>query len=155
MQVIDGPVHPYMDAAPGCWELYCSLEDWKASLAPRDAPTIVQWLVDGYASQHPTNLDRRNRQSVAVHLMSLCASFERGESGVRLRRSLGSWTHREYEALIPHPASYPVTVRDVVRADLDDRPRVVGELARGTWASWVDHHDQVRAWLDAASSAEP
>ena len=59
-----GPVHAYMHAAPGCWALYCGLEDWKASLtAGHDAPTLIQHLVDSYAVQHAANPDRRNRQS--------------------------------------------------------------------------------------------
>ena len=59
--------------------LYCGLEDWKASLtADHDAPTLIQHLVDSYAVQHAANPDQRNRQSAAVHLMSLCASLEQG-----------------------------------------------------------------------------
>ena len=73
-----GPVHAYMHASPGCWMLYCGLEDWKASLtADHDAPTLIQHLVDSYAVQHAANPDRRNRQSVAVHLMSLCDPWNR------------------------------------------------------------------------------
>ncbi|HXL88693.1 MAG TPA: DUF5946 family protein [Streptosporangiaceae bacterium] len=42
------------------------------------APTLIQHLVDSYAVQHAANPDQRNRQSAAVHLMSLCASLEQG-----------------------------------------------------------------------------
>jgi Family of unknown function (DUF5946) len=81
---VTGPVHAYMHASPGCWMVYCGLEDWKASLtADDDAPTLIQHLVDSYAVQHAANPDRRNRQSVAVHLMSLCASLEQGIPGTR------------------------------------------------------------------------
>jgi hypothetical protein len=94
---VTGPVHAYMHASPGCWMLYCGLEDWKASLAAdHDAPTLIQHLVDSYAVQHAANPDRRNRQSVAVHLMSLCASLEQGIPGTRLRQMIGTWTHRDY-----------------------------------------------------------
>lgn len=152
VRVGNGPVHQYLDAVPGCWELYCSLEGWKALLAEPDTATTVQWLVDGYAAQHPTNQERRNRQSVAVHLMSLCASFERGEPGARLRRAIGSWTHREYEALLPCPNAYPLTVCDVVRAEQGDRPDVVRAFAYGTWLAWAEHHERVRSWLNAITT---
>ena len=77
---VDGPTHDYMLAAPGCWALYCSLEDWKSHLAMPGAVAVVQDLVDAYAAQHPAHADRRNRQSVAIHLMSLCLALERGGS---------------------------------------------------------------------------
>jgi Family of unknown function (DUF5946) len=99
-----GPVHAYMHASPGCWALYCGLEDWKTSLAAgHDAPTLIQHLVDSYAVQHAANPDRRNRQSVAVHLMSLCTSLEQGIPGARLRHMIGTWTGREHPCSCPGP----------------------------------------------------
>lgn len=63
-----GPIHAYMTAAPGCWARYCLLEDWKASLSGEEAIGVVCDLVDCFAVQHATNPERRNRQSVGVHL---------------------------------------------------------------------------------------
>jgi hypothetical protein len=146
------PVHAYMHASPGCWALYCGLEDWKASLAAgHDAPTLIQHLVDSYAVQHAANPDRRNRQSVAVHLMSLCASLEQGIPGTRLRRMIGTWTHREYPLLVPRPDAYQLTVRDLADAAGQDRPGLVSDMARAAWAAWAAHHDQTRAWLATAT----
>ena len=148
---VSGPVHAYMHAAPGCWALYCGLEDWKASLAAdHDAPTLIQHLVDSYAVQHAANPDRRNRQSVAVHLMSLCASLEQGIPGARLRHMIGTWTGREYPLLVPRPDAYRLTVRDL--ADAQDRPGLVADMARAAWTAWSAHHDQIRAWLAAATA---
>jgi Family of unknown function (DUF5946) len=149
---IAGPVHAYMHAAPGCWALYCGLEDWRASLtAGHDAPTLIQYLVDSYAVQHAANPDRRNRQSVAVHLMSLCASLEQGIPGTRLRHMIGTWTGREYPLLVPRPDAYQLTVRDLADALGQDRPRLVSGMARAAWAAWSAHHDQIRTWLAAAT----
>jgi hypothetical protein len=53
--------------------MYGSILAWCAELASAD-PVMSQYMIDAYAAQHPTNTDRRNRQSVAVHLMSLCAA---------------------------------------------------------------------------------
>ncbi len=149
-----GPVHAYMHAAPGCWALYCGLEDWKASLAvSQDAPTLVQHLVDSYAVQHAANAGRRNRQSVAVHLMSLCASLEQGIPGARLRHMIGTWTGREYPLLAPRPEAYQLTMRDLADAPEDDRPGLVTDMARLAWAAWSAHHDQIRVWRAAAMTS--
>lgn len=132
--------------------LYCGLEDWKASLtADPDATTLIQHLVDSYAAQHAANPDRRNRQSVAVHLMSLCASLEQGILGTRLRQMIGTWTHRDYPLLAPRPDAYPLTVRNLADAATEDRPALVSDMATATWAAWSVHHDQIRAWLTAAT----
>jgi hypothetical protein len=150
---VAGPVHAYMLAAPGCWSAYGALLAWRMSLAGPEALTTSQHLVDAYAAQHATNHERRNRQSVAVHLMSLCASLERGIPGARLRHLIGGWTGRDYPLLLPRPASYAVTVRDVEGAALPARPETVGAWAGATWSAWGAHQERVRQWLDAALSA--
>jgi hypothetical protein len=144
-----GPVHKYMLSSPGCWGLYGSVLAWKDALAGGDG-TTAQRIVDSYAVQHATNPDRRNRQSVAGHLMSLCASLEHGVGGVQLRRMIGDWTHREYPLLVPRPAAFAVTVRDVADAQEGSRLAVVDEWAACAWAAWSAHHDAVRSWLARA-----
>jgi hypothetical protein len=42
-----GPTHAYMLSAAGCWERYCSLEDWKAGLTGEQAIVTVQDLGTG------------------------------------------------------------------------------------------------------------
>ena len=108
-------------------------------------------MIDSYAAQHATNPDPRSRQSVAVHLMSLCAALEHDVPGVRLRHLLGSWAHRPggYPLLEPRPAAYSITVRDVADAEAPARAAAVRLWAEMTWAAWSEHHDQVRAWLAA------
>jgi uncharacterized protein DUF5946 len=78
-----------MLSSPGCWALYGSILAWKHNPAADAEATLTQRIVDSYAVQHATNPDRRNRQSVAGHLISLCASLEHGISGTRLRRMIG------------------------------------------------------------------
>jgi len=138
-----------MCSAPGCWALYGSVLAWKDTL-PGDDGTAAQRIVDTYAVQHPANPDRRNRQSVAGHLMSLCASIEHGVTGVRLRRMIGDWTHRDYPLLVPAPAAFPVTIRDVADAGQPSRPAIVEDWATSAWAAWAAHHDTVCAWLAAS-----
>jgi hypothetical protein len=145
-----GPVHAYILSVPGCWALYGSLGDWKATLLATRAATTAQLLVDSYAAQHPTNPDRRNRQSVAVHLMSLCAYFEHGLPGEQVRTLMGGWTHREYPELPDRPERFEVTVREVAEAGHTDRPAAAHDWASATWEAWAPHHDAVRAWLAKA-----
>lgn len=145
----DGPTHVYMSAAPGCWAYYCSLEDWKASLVGEEAIVVVQDLVDCFAVQHGANPDRRNRQSVAVHLMSLCSGLERSASGRERRERLAKWVGRDYPLLEPSPASFALTVSDVVAGPLAVRASTIRRLAEASWAAWSARHDTVRAWVDS------
>jgi hypothetical protein len=146
-----GPIHKYMLSSPGCWALYGSVLAWKDTM-PRGDGTMAQRIVDTYAVQHATNAERRNRQSVAGHLMSLCASIEHGVSGTRLRRMIGDWTHRDYPLLVPMPTAFPVTVRDVADAGERSRPSIVEDWATSTWAAWSAHHDTIRALLAMSRS---
>jgi hypothetical protein len=148
--VVDGPIHAYMHAAPGCWALYCSVLDWHYAAAAPRSPEVSQWLVDAYAAQHATNTDRRNRQSVALHLISLCAGFEHALPPERRQRLIGQLAHREYPALEPAVTSFPVTVRDVVDAAEGDRAEVAHQWARATWDAWAPHHTLARSWLSDA-----
>jgi hypothetical protein len=144
----EGPIHPYMWSAAGCWERYCSLEEWKGRLSGEESIGIVQDLVDSFAVQHATNTDRRNVQSVAVHLMSLCSGLERGATGRQRRVRIGRWVGRDYPVLDPRPAGYPITISDVAAAPAAVRPATIERLAQTSWAAWSAHHDTVRAWLD-------
>jgi len=150
---IDGPTHAYMLSAPACWERYCALEDWKAGLVRGEGFTTIQNLVDTYAAQHASNLDRRNRRSVAVHLMSLCAGLEQGVSGKQRRSRIGIWVRREYPALEPRPAGFAITAPDVASAAESTRPSMIDQMATLTWSAWVLHHNTIRAWLAEADDS--
>lgn len=143
-----GPIHPYIPSVAGCWERYCTVLDWASALAGGEATGTVQDLVDAYAAQHAANPDRRNRQSVAVHLMSLCSGLERGLSGQDRRARLATWVGREHPTLEPLPDGFAVTIGDVAAAPAGRRSQAVHRLARATWSAWSGHHDTVRAWLD-------
>jgi hypothetical protein len=149
---VAGPVHTYMLAAPGCWALYGSLLAWRSSLSGVVGVGTSQYLVDTYAVQHATNPERRNRQSVAVHLMSLCAALEQGIPGTRLRHLIGEWTHRDYPLLLPRPASFSVNVAGVAAAPPVGRSEALLMWAASAWADWSPHHERVRGWLADALS---
>ena len=144
---VDGPVHAYMLAAPGCWALYSSVLGWGYADAEARSPGIAQALVDSYAAQHATNTERRNRQSVALHLMSLCAAFDHQVPAESRQRLIGRLAHRDYPALVPVPGVFTVTIRYVGDATGHDRPAAVRHWARATWDAWSAHHQRLRSWL--------
>jgi uncharacterized protein DUF5946 len=137
-----------MLSAPGCWDAYGELlarsRDWTVDRG------TVQLRTDAYASQHATNPDPRNRQSVAVHLMSLCATFELGLAPGATTTLLGGWTHRPggYPDLISAEHHGDVTVIDVVEArDGEAHAIAVERWARSVWEGWRPHHDEISALL--------
>ncbi len=152
---LDGPQHPYLSATPGCWALFCSLEDWKLGLVASGDVAVAQDLVDAYAAQHPTNTDRRNRQSVAVHLMSLCAAVEAGLSGTDRRAAIGRWAHHDYPPLVPSPCHFEVTASDVAAAPTQGRAATVQRMAANTWTAWSEHHATIRGWLASGGPSPP
>lgn len=138
----EGPTHPYMLSSPRCWSLYGEL------LAVGGG----QLSIDSYAVQHPGVPESRSIQSVGVHLVSLCAAFER------------SWPHERATHLIhravdlnpgwqwldPEPPLGTITVAEVVgENDLIARSEIVTSWAEEMWGVYEDHHSLVRQWLDA------
>ncbi len=148
---IDGPTHAYILSAPGCWERYG--EVLAAELSEPARWPAHQLSVDAYAVQHPSNPDRRNRQSVAVHLVSLCLLLERQlppERAPVLRAALlearRTWG---FPSLDPLPAPATRTVVDVAGASSPaEHVERVRRWATSAWQAWDHHHDVVRAWAD-------
>jgi hypothetical protein len=88
---------------------------------------------------------------VAVHLISLCATLERGlpaEKSIDLiRRAVGHpdlWTW-----LAPHTPIGSLTVADVIAAPTPrERASIARMWAEDVWLAYSDHHSTVRRWLD-------
>jgi hypothetical protein len=137
-----------MSSAPGCWALYGELVargiGWGTNRG------TVQLATDAYAAQHATNPDPRNRQSVAVHLMSLGATFELGLAPGRTTALIGGWTHRVggYPALISSTIHGDLTVAQALDADgAAASGRAIERWARSVWEGWSDHHAAIRELL--------
>jgi hypothetical protein len=145
---IEGPTHPYIGASPGCWQVYG--EVLAREYGEFANPPVHRLTVDAYAAQHPGVPGRRSSQSVAVHLMSLCAVLEQGLEPRAATRAIGQFlaTQREFPWLTPPPTLGEVTVLDVRDAtDLADHTARVERWARSVWAAWSAHHQTVRKWL--------
>jgi putative nucleotidyltransferase with HDIG domain len=151
---VEGPVHAYMTSSPGCWAAYGEVlarefadPAWRAS---------HRLSVDAYAVQHARNRDRRNRQSVAIHLLSLCALLERGigDADARALLSRAARGAREWPTLSP-PARFETTVADVALArDAAEHLALVRRWAESAWSGWAHEHARVRAWLDRGTRVE-
>lgn len=146
-----GAMHPYIGASAGCWAAFGEL------LAREFQDPGYGWIhrhtVDVYTVQHPGVDGRRQRQSVAVHLIGLCHWLEHGLSMVQLNpitQRLASEGGREWPLLTP-PATYGLTVLDALAApDAVEHGRLVRRWAESVWQAWAAHHELVRQWANEA-----
>ncbi len=148
-QVLD-ETHPYIGASPACWATF-------GEVLAREFENVTfgrvhRHTVDVYSVQHPGTDDRRQRQSVALHLIGLCHWLEHDLGMERLNaitQRLAS-SDRDWPWLDP-PAAFPMTVVDVLQAtDGPEHVQLVRRWAESTWDAWSAHHDQVRAWASEA-----
>lgn len=159
MPDIEGPVHKYVPSAPGCWKIFGEVQ---ADEALRFGyPPEHRLVVDAYMAQHPGDgQDRRDRQSVFVHLVALCALIEHSTPPDAVTRLLGRVVRSRPDFPNLRRSGDPgaVTVRDMVGAsDLADYGTRAREWGTAVWASWADHHSLIREALTEAlrSTADP
>lgn len=144
--VAEDTTHEYIGASPACWATFGELlarefGDYRYGVVHRHT-------IDAYAAQHPGTDGRRQRQSVALHLVALCHWLEEGMTAEQLnpitQRLAGG--DRAWPWLEP-PTSYGTTVRDVLRATTaDEHVALVRAWAEDVWRAWSRHHATVRAW---------
>jgi hypothetical protein len=152
-QVLD-ETHPYIGASPACWATF-------GEVLAREFENVTfgrvhRHTVDVYSVQHPGTHDRRQRQSVALHLIGICHWLEHALGMERLNAITQRLANadRDWPWLEP-PAAYPMTAVDVLQArDGQEHVRLVREWAETAWAAWSAHHDQVRAWAREALEPE-
>ena len=142
----------YISSAPGCWLVYS--EVLAREYGDLRYTPAHQLTVDAYAVQHPGMPERRAAQSVAIHLVGLCLTLERGRGPAelpRLRQRLAP-PGRVFPWLAPPPSVGEVTIVDVHAAATPEAHRVtVDRWARSAWEAWSPHHAQARAWADELS----
>ena len=144
---IEGPTHKYMLSSPGCWSVY-------GTLLARDYgeygyPAVHRLSVDAYAVQHPGKPERRSIQSVAVHLIGLYHSLERGAPAAQVTRAIGRAAKFSdgFFWLEPPASLGKITVVHAADAEgLEQYQRAAREWARSAWEAWSAHHDQIRKW---------
>lgn len=150
-QVLD-ETHPYIGASPACWSAFGEL--LAREFGDPTYGVVHRHTADVYAVQHPGTDGRRERQSVAVHLVGLCHWLEHGLTDVELNpmtQALAS-SEADWPWLTP-PEHYDVTVVDVLRATRgEEHVRLTRAWAESVWEAWAGHHDIVRNWAREARS---
>jgi hypothetical protein len=143
---IDGPIHRYMTAAPGCWRAYTELLG--GGLPPSPAAGLI---VDAYAVTHPGIPGPQSTPSVWIHLLTLCFVLERRwpvEQAIRLRR-LSADSFRAWPWLPPPESMGDVTAIDVsaalVAGDGTSAVALTRRWVDAAWLAWAAHHPAVRS----------
>jgi CTP:molybdopterin cytidylyltransferase MocA len=148
--VPEGETHPYIGASPACWAAFGEV------LAREFQGPAYGWIhrhtVDAYTVQHPGHDDRRQRQSVALHLIGLCHWLEHGlqtehinRVTQRLANSAAGWPW------LDAPEGYELTVQDVLAATSgEEHGRYVRHWGESVWEAWSEHHDLIRRWAAEA-----
>jgi len=145
-------VHPYLGASAECWELFGMLQTLE--IERYGYPNVHRLVVDAYAAQHPgPGVERRDRQSVFVHLASIHLVVNEGrpaaEAGALLRRLTEG--RPEFPLLQRHDAG-AIDLRYAWDAvDLADYERRVREWAAAVWTSYEPSHDVIRRLAATAS----
>ena len=146
---IEGPIHRYMTAAPGCWQAYTSLLG--GGLPPSPAAGLA---VDAYAVTHPGVPGPQATPSVWVHLTTLCFVLERRwpvDQAIRLRR-IAADAFSGWPWLRPPASMGDITAVDLSRAlAAGDGTGAIGLTRRwvdGAWAAWGDQHGAIRSRCD-------
>jgi CTP:molybdopterin cytidylyltransferase MocA len=147
---VSDEAHAYIGASPACWATFGEL--LAREFGDVTFGRIHRQSVDVYAVQHPGTDDRRQRQSVAIHLVGLCHWLEHGIDFDRLTAITQRLANadRAWPWLTP-PQGYPMRVGDVLVArDGPEHVRLVTRWAQTTWEAWSAHHGTVRAWAREA-----
>jgi hypothetical protein len=146
---VEGPIHRYMTASPGCWQAYTGLLG--GGLPPSPAAGLA---VDAYAVTHPGVPGPQSTPSVWVHLLTLCFVLERRwpvERAIHLRR-VSADAFSGWPWLPPPDSMGDVTAIDVAAALAGGDGGAAIELTRrwvgGAWEAWAGRHPAVRARAD-------
>ena len=151
---VDAPTHAYIGSAPGCWQLYG--EVLAHEYTDFEYSALHNLAVDTYAVQHPHNEDRRNRQSVGVHLISLCALLERDLAADKARTLIGDIAFAQRQRGWEWPHWVPPSLGKITVAEVHAAPGPTAHhehirlWADSVWQAFSEHHHTVRGWLDAA-----
>ncbi len=140
---ISAPTHPYVPATPACWEAFGLLQ---ADEYERFGYSTAHGLiVDAYMASHPGSPDRRNRQSIVLHVVGLCALVEFNVGFDERARLLKSLAHNDYPMWQWQGPPEGVTLLDVMFA-ADEKDLHVRALtwACRVWAAWEPYADEAR-----------
>lgn len=139
-----------MMATRGCWAAFGALQ---ADETQRFGyPPIHGLAVDAYAASHGGDgAERRDRQSVCIHLMAICMVRERGITSARRIALLREFTTPKTDwPQLDRPPGVPALSHTHAAGarDLEDYTARVRDWADAVWAFWAPEHARIRALLD-------
>ena len=146
-----GPPTAEHRASAACYALYGEL--LARSYSDPGLRQVHQLVVDAYAAQHAGGTSRRQVQTVALCLMTLCLVIENdvdpGE-GPRLHKQMVR-NRPPFRWLQPPAPRHALTVADVLAApDADEHARLVRQWGRQVWQAWAPHHAAIQRWNQLA-----
>ncbi|MFI9818422.1 DUF5946 family protein [Saccharothrix variisporea] len=135
------------DASAACFARYGELLARSYGIA--EYRPVHQLVVDAYVAQHPGGTSRREVQTTALCLMTLCLAVEDGvdpRRGPELHKKMVA-DRPDFHWLAPPRRDGLLTVEDVLAAaDASEHQRLVWAWARELWRAWEPHHATIRAW---------
>lgn len=138
-------------ASAGCWERYGEL--LARSYSGEAYRAVHQLIVDAYIAQHPAGQTRREIQTVALCLMTLCLFIEDGSDprqGPALHKRMMA-NRPNFRWLRPPRLHGLLTVADILPASTpDEHERLAWAWGRQVWQAWTPHHPTIREWNSAA-----
>lgn len=152
----DGSPPAEHTASAACYAVYGEL--LARSYSDASFHPVHQLIVDAYAGQHAGGTSRREVQTVALCLMTLCVFIEHDvdpAAGPRLHTQM-VLNRPPFRWLQPPPQRHLLTVADVLAAaDADEHRRLVRRWARQIWEAWAPHHETIRHWNELALGGSP
>lgn len=143
-----GPTHEYLESSPACWSKYSEVLA-REYAAPELFRRVHRLTVDAYAVQHPGRPSAQSIQSVATHLISLCAVLEGGSSNEWATNLIRESVRIKGRFVWLQPPSYmgSSTVLDVWDTkETGAHEKAVRYWASSVWAAWSQHHATIRQW---------
>ena len=144
---IAGPVHKYIGAVAGCWNIYGKVLN--REYGEYNYPDIHRLTVDAYSVQHPGNESHLTTQSVAVHLLGLYFSLVESLSGNSKLELIKMAMLQKEKFYWLTPPDFPgkLTIVDVYKTkNIQDHEKLVNLWAADVWNSWSEHHQVVKNW---------
>ena len=148
----DGPRHPYMTSSSGCWSAFG--EVLAREFGRADWFALHRLTVDTYAAQHPGGDDRRQRQSVALHLVGIRHALDGVDARTLNAATQRLASQRREWPRLEAPTAYAMTVADLLVArSAEEHLDLVRRWAQATWSAWSLHAETVEGWARAALAA--
>ena len=147
----EGPTNANIGGSPGCWAIYERVR--ARGIGDQRYAELQQLTVDSYAVQHPAGSRRGSTQSVAPHLIGLCALVARGlPASVAIGAVHNAVKSRDsFESLAQPESCGELTILHVRDATtLQDHVRRLREWSSSVWKAWSPHHRVIRKWTDEA-----